>query len=119
MIQKNSIIIPCDKSGVQIVKVFHLYGGFFRKKSFLGDFIKVSVKETKPNNWISKKTKLKAIIIRSKKFIKRKDGCFFYCFNNNCVLLKKRTASHGKRMIGSVLKEIRRKKILISFKKVL
>jgi ribosomal protein L14 len=50
MIQKNSIIIPCDKSGVQLVKVFHLYKGFFRKNSFVGDFIKVSVKETKPNN---------------------------------------------------------------------
>ena len=55
MILKNTYLIPCDKSGVQIIKVFHLYKGFFRKKSSIGDFLKVSVKESKPNNRIFKK----------------------------------------------------------------
>ncbi len=119
MLQKYSILIPCDKSGVQLVKIFHLYKGFFRKQAYIGDFVKISVKETRPNNWLSKKSKLKGILIRSKKFKKRVDGSLFFFKSNNLILLKKRTASYGKRMIGSILKEIFRKKILISFKKIL
>lgn len=119
MILKNTYLIPCDKSGVQLVKVFHLYKGFFRKKSTIGDFVKVSVKESKPNNWILKKTKLKSLIIRTNKFNKRLDSSIFFFFNNNNILLKKRTSSYGKRMIGPILKELNRKKVLVSFKKIL
>jgi ribosomal protein L14 len=59
------------------------------------------------------------MVVRTNKFKKRKDGSLFFFFNNNTILLKKRTASYGKRMIGAILKEIRRKKIIISFKKIL
>jgi ribosomal protein L14 len=43
-------MIPADKCGVDFVKIFHLYRGFFRKKSKNGDFVKVSVRKTSPNN---------------------------------------------------------------------
>lgn len=53
--------MPADKCGVDVVKVFHLYQGFSRKCSFVGDFVKVSVKKVVPGNIIKKKTKLKGI----------------------------------------------------------
>ena len=48
-------MIPADKCGVEFVRVFHLYRGFFRKKSKNGDFVKVSVRQTLPDNWVKKK----------------------------------------------------------------
>jgi ribosomal protein L14 len=50
MIQKNSYLIPADKCGVWWVKVFHIYKGSFKKIVFIGDFVKVSVKSTIPQN---------------------------------------------------------------------
>jgi ribosomal protein L14 len=50
MVQKTTRIIPADKCGVWIVRVFHLYRGYNRKVSFIGDFIKASVRKTRPEN---------------------------------------------------------------------
>lgn len=119
MIQKNTYLIPCDKSGVYSVKVFHLYKGFNRKFSYLGDFVKITIKKSRPLNSLTKKMKLKALIIRTKRIISKKDKTFFSFTFNNCILLKKRTTSYGKRMVGPVLKNINRKKILFSFSKIL
>jgi large subunit ribosomal protein L14 len=119
MIQKNSYLIPCDKSGVYLTKVFHLYRGFNRKISYLGDFIKVTVKRSRPLNSLAKKMKLKALIVRTKKIVFKSDRTFVSFNFNNCILLKKRTTSYGKRMVGPILKNINRKKILFSFSKVL
>ena len=55
MIKKHTYLIPSDRCGVWWVSVFHLYKGSFRKTAYVGDFVKVSVKITKPNNWIKKK----------------------------------------------------------------
>lgn len=69
MIQKSSILVPADKCGVFTVNTFHLYKGFSRKFSNFGEYIKVSVRKTKPENTLTKKSKRKAIIIRTKKKI--------------------------------------------------
>lgn len=119
MIQKNSYLIPCDKSGVYITKVFHLYKGFNRKISFFGDFVKITIKKNKPLNILSKKMKLKSLIVRTKKIISKNDKSFCIFNLNNNILLKKRTTSHGKRMMGPILKSLNRKKILLSFSKIL
>lgn len=55
MIYKSSKLIPSDKCGVWVIKVFHLYRGFNRKVSFTGDFVKCSVKKVRPENWLKKK----------------------------------------------------------------
>jgi len=119
MIQKNSILIPSDKSGVQIVKVFHLYKGFSRRIAFFGDFVKVSVKEIKFGSVLLKKAKPKGLLIRTKNIVFKNDGSFLNFQFNNVILLKKRTTSYGKRMYGPILKNIRRKKLLASFTKIL
>lgn len=119
MLQKFSYLIPADKCGVWWVSIFHLYGGSSRKSSSLGDFVKVSVKKTRPENWLKKKTKLKGMIVRSKKEIFKTDGSSIKFFTNNIVLFKKRTTPQGKVIFGPTIKSINRKKFLTSFPGVL
>lgn len=119
MIFKNTYLIPTDKNGVLWVKTFHLYKGSSGKTAYLGDFIKCSVKKTKPKNWLLKKTKIKGIIIRTKKEVFKKDGSWLKFKNNNVVLLKKRMNSFGKCLLGPAVFNIRRKKFLNSFSGIL
>lgn len=115
MIIKQSKLTPADKNGVWLVKTFHLYGGFFKKFSISGDFIKISVKQTKLNSLVFKKSKLKSIIILTKKLQKKNDFSFFKFKFNSCILLKRRLTPFGKEIIGPVVSNLKRKKFLYSF----
>lgn len=115
MIQKYTKLNPIDKCGVWVVNTFHLYKGSNRKKSFYGDFVKVSVRKTKPNNWITNGSKLKAILNLTKKEIKKNDGCYFKVKFNSCILLKKRLTPKGKELFGPSTFLIKRKKFINSF----
>ena len=115
MIYKSSKLIPADKCGVWLVKVFHLYRGFSRKVAHTGDFIKCSVKKTRPENWLKKKIKTKGIIVTTRKEVFKRDGSFVKFFYNNAVLLKKRMTPQGKEIFGPTLYNIKRKKFVSSF----
>lgn len=115
MIQKGTYLIPMDKCGVWWVSAFHIYKGFHKKIGKSGDFIKISVKNTRPDNWVLKKSKLNAIIMLTKKEIVLNDGSHIKFKYNNVVLLKKRLTAKGKEIVGPGLKIIRRKKFLMSF----
>lgn len=119
MIQKGTYLIPVDKCGVWWVNTFHLYSGFYKKSGKVGNFIKISVRLTRPNNWLEKKTKTNGLVILTKKEFSNLDGSYFKFKNNNCVLLKKRLTTRGKEIIGPSLKGIRRKKFLMSFSGIL
>jgi len=112
---KETTLVPCDKCGVEVVKVFHLYRGFYRRHSFIGDFVKSSVKKTVPDNWIKKKTKLKGIIVRSKFNLSLNDGTSYKFKENNVVLLKKRLTPKGKEVVGPTSRLLKRKKFILSF----
>ena len=114
MILKESFLVPADRCGVKFVKAFHLYRGWNRKFSYIGDFIKVSVRKTAANNWVKKKTKLKAFILRTKYKTTNNDGSSFYFKENNAVLLKKRLTTKGKEIWGPSIKKIKRRKFLAS-----
>lgn len=115
MIQKETNLIPLDSCGVWSVKVFHLYNGSLRKKSTVSNFVKVSVKKVKPENWIPKKTKLKGIIVFVKKESRRIDGGYVKFNYNSLVLLKKRLTPKGIILMGPVDRMVRRKRFLNSF----
>jgi len=119
MVQKESVLIPIDRCGVWVTKIFHLYGGSIRKKSTINNFVKISVKSTKPNNWVKKKTKLKALILKTKKEVVRGDGSLVKFKLNKCVLLKKRLTPKGRELIGSCLFQIKRKRFSSSFIKII
>jgi len=115
MIQKGTYVSPADSCGVIWVKVFHLYYGFNRKVAKTGSFIKSSVKETKPNNWLVKKSKVKGIVIRTQKELKKVDGTTIKFKTNSVILLKKRMNTYGNRLVGPIPSTIRRRKFLNSF----
>ncbi len=115
MIQKTTILIPADKCGVFTVNTFHLYKGFSRKFSKFGDYIKVSIRKTRPDNFLPKKTKRKAIIIRTKKNVGIGDGTFIRFDYNSVVVLKKRLTPEGKEIFGPIVRNFKKKKFLSSF----
>lgn len=118
MIQKHTYLIPADRCGVFWVKTFHLYGGWFRKQSYVGDFIKVSVRDTKANNKLKKKTKIAGIIIRTKKEIIKADNSHIKFKQNSVVLLKRRMTPKGREVFGPISSTIKRKKFKSSFPKI-
>ena len=109
MIQKSTILVPADKCGVFTVNTFHLYRGFSRKFSAFGDYIKVSIKKTKPENQLSKKSKRKALIIRTKKNIALNDGSFIRFDYNSVIILKKRLTPEGKEIFGPIVRNFKKK----------
>jgi ribosomal protein L14 len=115
MIQKNSYLVPADKCGVWLVNTFHLYKGFNRRCSRFGDYIKVSVKVTKPANWLLKKSKRKALIIRTKKETTIIDGSCVFFYSNNAVILKKRLTPEGSEIFGPIIRTFKKKKFINSF----
>ena len=119
MIQKGTFLIPMDRCGVWWVSVFHVYKGFYHKIGKVGNFVKVSVKNTRPNNWVMKKSKLNSIFVLSKKQINLIDNSYFKFKFNSSILLKKRLNTKGKEIIGPGIKVLKRKKFLISFSGVL
>ena len=115
MVQKGTYVSPADSCGVTWAKVFHLSYGFDRRVAKTGNFIKVSIKETKPDNWLAKKSKVKGIVVRTKKELSKLDGTTIKFKTNSVILLKKRMNSYGSRLLGPVPSTIRRRKFLNSF----
>lgn len=115
MIQKNSILKPADNCGVLKAKVFHVYKGAKGRLAFCGDFLKTSAKEVKSENPIKKKTKMRAILIRTKFLKNRKDGSFISFKKNALILLKQRLTPRGKAIRGPIPRVIKRKKFISSF----
>lgn len=115
MIQKFTIVIPSDKCGVLTANTFHLYKGFSRKTSSFGDYIKISVRKVKPENTLTKKSKRKAIIIRTKKNLEISDGTFVRFLYNSVVILKKRLTPEGKEIFGPITRNFKKKKFISSF----
>lgn len=115
MVQKETNLKPIDKCGVWSVRAFHLYGGSFRKNASISNFIKISVKKSRANNWVPRKSKLKSIIVAVKKELLKIDGSYIKFRSNSVVLLKKRLTPKGKILVGPVSLDIRRKRFLSSF----
>lgn len=114
MIFKHTVGGVADNSGVWSVFVFHLYKGFNRKSSGVGDYVRISVRDTKPNNWLAKKTKKKALILRTKKEVFIRDGSSVFFSTNSLVILKKRLTSEGSEISGPMIRVFKKKKFLAS-----
>lgn len=108
-----------DKNGIWLTKVFHLYGGFYKNFSIFGSFVKISVKTTKSTALLLKKSKIKGILILTKKEIFNADNSFFKFKFNTVILLKRRLTSLGREITGPGLFNLNRKRFLFSFAGIL
>ncbi|MEF9923100.1 MAG: 50S ribosomal protein L14 [Muribaculaceae bacterium] len=107
MIQTESRLIVADNSGAKEVLCIRVLGGTGRRYASVGDVIVVTVKAAVPSSDVKKGTVSKAIIVRTKKEIRRADGSYIRFDDNACVLLNSTGELRGSRIFGPVARELR------------
>jgi ribosomal protein L14, bacterial/organelle len=112
MIQTESRLIVADNSGAKEVLCLHVLGGTRRRTASVGDKIVVTVKSAIPTSQIKKGTVSKAVIVRTKKEIRRKDGSYIRFEDNAAVLLNPQDEPRGTRIFGPVARELREKQFM-------
>lgn len=108
MIQQESRLKVADNSGAKEVLCIRVLGGSGRRYASIGDMIVVSVKEAAPTG-VKKGTVSKAVVVRTKKEIRRKDGTYIRFDDNAVVLLNASEEPIGTRIFGPVARELREK----------
>lgn len=106
MIQQESRLKVADNSGAKEVLCIRVLGGSRRRYASIGDTIVVTVKSTSPGG-VKKGTVSKAVVVRTKKEIRRKDGSYIRFDDNACVLLTPNDEPRGTRIFGPVARELR------------
>jgi large subunit ribosomal protein L14 len=112
MIQTESRLIVADNSGAKEVLCMHVLGGTNRGSASVGDKIVVTVKSAIPTSQVKKGTVSKAVIVRTKKEIRRKDGSYIRFDENAAVLIKDDGTPVGTRVFGPVARELREKNFM-------
>ena len=112
MIQSESRLKVADNSGAKEVMCVHVLGGTKRRYASVGDTIVVSVKSAIPSSAIKKGTVSKAVVVRTKKEIRRKDGSYIRFEENAAVLLNPQNEPRGTRIFGPVARELREKQFM-------
>lgn len=112
MIQKETLLTVADNSGAKRALCIGILGNSRQRYATVGDVIKVSVKKALPNSNMKKKTVTKAIIVRVKKEVRRKDGSYVAFDDNAVVLVDNNLNPRGTRVFGPVARELREKDYL-------
>jgi len=107
MIQEETILTVADNTGAKKVKCFRVLGGTRRRYASLGDIIIVSVKSAIPNSNVKKGSIQKAVVVRTKKAVRRDDGSYIRFDDNAAVILDERFEPRGTRIFGPVARELR------------
>ena len=110
MVQMQTILDVADNSGAKKVMCIKVLGGSKRKYASLGDVIVVSIREAIPNAKVKKGDVARAVIVRTKKEVARKDGSYIRFDGNSAVLINKDNEPIGTRIFGPVARELRAKK---------
>lgn len=109
MLQQESRLKVADNTGAREALVIRVLGGTKRRYASVGDKIVVSIKEATPTSNAKKGTVSKAIVVRTKKEVRRKDGSYIRFDDNACVLLNAQGEMRGTRVFGPVARELRDK----------
>ncbi len=112
MIQQESRLTVADNSGAKEVLCIRVLGGTKRRYASVGDKIVVSVKNAMPSGNVKKGQVSKAVIVRTKKEIRRPDGSYIRFDDNACVLLNNQDELRGTRIFGPVSRELREKQFM-------
>lgn len=112
MIQNESRLIVADNSGAKEVLCLHVLGGTRRRYASVGDKIVVTVKSAIPTSQIKKGSVSKAVVVRTTKEVRRKDGSYIRFEDNAAVLLNPQDEPRGTRIFGPVARELREKQFM-------
>ena len=112
MIQTQSYLEVADNSGARRVMCIKVLGGSHRRYARVGDLIKVTVKEAIPRGKVKKGQVLNAVVVRTRKGVRRSDGSLIKFDDNAAVLLNAQHAPIGPRIFGPVTRELRSEKFM-------
>ena len=107
MVQQESRLKVADNSGAKEVLCIRVLGGTKKRYASLGDRIVVTVKHADPSGGVKKGQVAKAVVVRTKKEVRRKDGSYIRFDDNSCVLLDENGEMRGTRVFGPVARELR------------
>ena len=107
MIQAESFLGVADNSGAKEVQCFKVLGGSRRRYASVGDIIVVTIKSALPTSKVKKGTVTKAVVVRTKKALRRPDGSYIRFDDNAAVLLNNNFEPVGTRIFGPVARELR------------
>ncbi len=107
MIQTESYLDVADNSGARRVMCIKVLGGSHRRYASVGDIIKVTVKEAIPRGKVKKGQVMNAVVVRTRKGVRRQDGSLIKFDDNAAVLLNPQLAPIGTRIFGPVTRELR------------
>ncbi|MFK4754719.1 MULTISPECIES: 50S ribosomal protein L14 [Oceanospirillaceae] len=112
MIQTQTMLDVADNSGAKRVQCIKVLGGSHRRYAGIGDLIKVSVKEAIPRGKVKKGQVMNAVVVRTRKGVRRPDGSIIRFDVNSAVLLNASLSPIGTRIFGPVTRELRSEKFM-------
>ncbi|MCH7537579.1 MAG: 50S ribosomal protein L14 [Proteobacteria bacterium] len=107
MIQMQTVLEAADNSGARRIQCIKVLGGSKRRYAGVGDIIKVSIKDAIPRGKVKKGEVYNAVVVRTRKGVRRKDGSLIRFDGNAAVLLNARLEPIGTRIFGPVTRELR------------
>ena len=107
MIQQETDLQVADNTGAKRVRCFKVLGGSKKRYAGVGEIIVCSVKEADPRGSVKKGDKIKAVVVRTKHFIKRSDGSRLRFYDNSCIIIDEKNNPRGSRIFGPVAREVR------------
>ena len=112
MIQEYTILNVADNTGAKKVMCFRVLGGTRKRYAALGDIIVCSVKDATPNGQLKKGDVTRAVVVRTKKSARRKDGSYIKFDDNAAVIIDEQKEPSGTRIFGPVARELREKQFM-------
>ena len=112
MVQQESRLVAADNSGAKELLCIRVLGGSTRRYGNVGDVIVASVKNATPGGVVKKGDVVKAVIVRTKKGVGRKDGSYIKFDENAAVIIKEDKTPRGTRIFGPVARELREKQFI-------
>ena len=109
MVQQQTILNVADNTGAKEIMCIRALGGSYRKYARVGDVIVASVKSATPGGVVKKGDVVKAVVVRTKKPIRRADGSYLRFDENAAVIIKEDGETKGTRIFGPVARELREK----------
>lgn len=112
MIQEYTVLSVADNSGAKRCMCFRILGGSKRRYASIGDIIVVAIKEAIPGGTVKKSEVCKAVVVRTTKQLKRKDGSTISFSDNAAVIINDQNEPRGTRIFGPVARELREKQFM-------
>lgn len=112
MIQQETMLNVADNTGAKKILCIQVMGGSYRKYGNIGDIITASVKDASPGGVVKKGEVVKAVVVRTKKGLRRNDGSYIRFDENAAVIIKDDKSPRGTRIFGPVARELRDKNFM-------